>query len=61
MRASSLYAPTLRNTPAEAEIVSHQLMYRAGLIRKVAGGMYTFLPLLLTSIVGGEVEVNRTC
>ncbi|MDY4416625.1 proline--tRNA ligase [Selenomonas sp.] len=45
MRASSLYAPTLRNTPAEAEIVSHQLMYRAGLIRKVAGGMYTFLPL----------------
>ena len=45
MRASSLYAPTLRNTPAEAEIVSHQLMYRAGMIRKVAGGMYTFLPL----------------
>ena len=44
MRASNLYAPTLRNTPAEAEIVSHQLMYRAGMIRKVAGGMYTFLP-----------------
>ena len=45
MRASNLYAPTLRNTPAEAEIISHQLMYRAGMIRKVAGGMYTFLPL----------------
>lgn len=45
MRASNLYAPTLRNTPAEAEIVSHQLMYRAGMIRKVAGGMYTYLPL----------------
>jgi prolyl-tRNA synthetase len=45
MRASNLYAPTLRNTPAEAEIKSHQLMYRAGMIRKVAGGMYTFLPL----------------
>lgn len=46
MRASNLYAPTLRNTPARAEIVSHQLMYRAGMIRKVAGsGMYTFLPL----------------
>ena len=45
MRASNLYAPTLRNTPAETEIVSHQLMYRAGMIRKVAGGMYTFLPL----------------
>ena len=45
MKASNLYAPTLRNTPAEAEIVSHQLMYRAGMIRKVAGGMYTYLPL----------------
>lgn len=45
MRASNLYAPTLRNTPAEAEIASHQLMYRAGMIRKTAGGMYTFLPL----------------
>ena len=45
MRASNLYAPTLRNTPAEAEIASHQLMYRAGMIRKVAGGMYTYLPL----------------
>ena len=45
MRASNLYAPTLRNTPAEAEIVSHQLMYRAGLMRKSAGGMYNFLPL----------------
>jgi len=45
MRASILYAPTLRNTPAEAEIISHQLMYRAGMIRKSAGGMYNFLPL----------------
>ena len=45
MRASQLYAPTLRETPAEAEIVSHQLMLRAGLIRKAAGGFYTYLPL----------------
>ena len=36
MRASQLYAPTLRETPAEAEIISHQLMLRAGLIRKLA-------------------------
>ena len=43
MRASQLYAPTLRETPAEAEIVSHQLMLRAGLIRKAAGGFYTYL------------------
>ena len=50
MRASKLYAPTLRNTPAEAEIVSHRLMYRAGLIRKSAGGMYTFLPLAWRTI-----------
>ena len=45
MRASQLYAPTLRETPAEAEIISHQLMLRAGMIRKAAGGVYTYLPL----------------
>lgn len=45
MKATNLYAPTLRETPAEAELVSHQLMYRAGFIRKAAGGMYTYLPL----------------
>jgi prolyl-tRNA synthetase len=45
MRASQLYAPTLRETPAEAEVVSHQLMLRAGFIRKAAGGVYTYLPL----------------
>ena len=50
MRATNLYAPTLRNTPAEAEIASHQLMYRAGLIRKSAGGMYTYLPLAWRTI-----------
>ena len=45
MRASELYAPTLRESPAEAELLSHKLMFRAGLIRKAAGGMYTYLPL----------------
>ena len=45
MRVSQLYAPTLRETPAEAEIVSHQLMLRAGMIRKAAGGVYSYLPL----------------
>ena len=45
MRATNLYAPTLRNTPAEAVLASHRLMYRAGMIRKSAGGMYTYLPL----------------
>lgn len=45
MRTTNLYAPTLRQTPAEAEVVSHQLMMRAGMIRKAAGGVYTYLPL----------------
>ena len=45
MKASELYAPTLRAVPAEAELLSHKLMLRAGLIRKSAGGMYTYLPL----------------
>ena len=45
MKASELYAPTLRAVPAEAELLSHKLMLRAGLIRKAAGGMYSYLPL----------------
>lgn len=45
MRTTQLYAPTLRETPAEAEVISHQLMLRAGMIRKAAGGVYTYLPL----------------
>lgn len=45
MRTSKLYAPTLREIPAEAEVISHKLMLRAGMIRKAAGGLYTYLPL----------------
>lgn len=45
MKASQLFFPTLREVPAEAEIVSHQLLLRAGLIRKTAGGVYSYLPL----------------
>ena len=45
MRVSKLYAPTLREVPAEAEVVSHQLMLRAGFMLKAAGGIYTYLPL----------------
>ena len=45
MRASKLFAPTLREVPAEAEVVSHQLMLRAGMLRKAAGGIYNYLPL----------------
>ena len=50
LRASQLYAPTLREMPAEAELVSHKLMLRAGLVRKIAGGIYTYLPLAWRTI-----------
>ena len=50
LRASQLYAPTLREVPAEAELVSHKLMLRAGLVRKIAGGIYTYLPLAWRTI-----------
>ena len=45
MRASRLLFATLRETPADAEVISHQLMLRAGMIRKVASGLYNWLPL----------------
>lgn len=50
MRTTSLYAPTLREVPAEAEVKSHQLMLRAGMIRKAAGGLYTYMPLAWRTI-----------
>ncbi len=64
MRTSKLYAPTLRQTPAEAEVPSHQLMLRAGFIRKVAGGVYTYLPLAwrtlrkIEQIIREEIEAK---
>ncbi|MBS5501830.1 MAG: proline--tRNA ligase, partial [Eggerthella sp.] len=42
---SNLYVPTLKEDPADAEIASHKLLMRAGMIRKVASGFYAFLPL----------------
>ncbi len=50
MRWSQALIPTLKETPAEAEIVSHKLLLRAGLIRKLTGGLYTFLPLGLRAL-----------
>ncbi|MGI6576364.1 MAG: proline--tRNA ligase [bacterium] len=47
MRMSQLFAPTLRELPAEAETISHQYLLRAGMIRKVAAGIYSYLPLAL--------------
>lgn len=45
LRMSSLYAPTLKEDPAEAELASHRLLLRAGMVRKTAAGIYSFLPL----------------
>lgn len=45
MRASKLYAPTLKETPSDAEVVSHQLLTRGGYIRKLTAGVYDYLPL----------------
>lgn len=50
MKLSNLFMPTLREVPAEAEIVSHQLMMRAGLMRKLAAGVYSYLPLGLKTL-----------
>jgi prolyl-tRNA synthetase len=50
MRWSRLLLATLRDDPQEAEIVSHKLMVRAGLIRKLSGGLYTFMPLGLRAL-----------
>jgi prolyl-tRNA synthetase len=64
MRASKLFAPTLREAPAEAEAASHVLLLRAAFIRKVAAGIYTNLPLGVRSmrqieeIVRGEMDAT---
>src|SRR5271169_6279386 len=50
MKWTQTLIPTLREAPADAEIASHKLLLRAGLIRKLAGGVYTFLPLGLRSL-----------
>lgn len=45
MRVTNLWAPTLREVPAEAEVISHKLLVRGGFIRKSSAGVYTYLPL----------------
>jgi prolyl-tRNA synthetase len=63
MRVSQFFISTLREAPADAEIVSHQLMLRAGLIRRLAGGIYTWMPLGLRIVRKVEAivrdEMNR--
>ncbi|HUD47078.1 MAG TPA: proline--tRNA ligase [Candidatus Baltobacteraceae bacterium] len=59
MRWSQTFIPTLKETPAEAEIISHKLLLRAGLIRKLTGGLYTFLPLGLRALRKVEQIVRQ--
>ncbi len=49
-RMSRLYAPTLKEDPAEAELASHRLLLRAGMIRRTASGLYSYLPLAWRSL-----------
>lgn len=50
MRWTQYFIPTMKDTPSEAEIPSHRLMLRAGLIRRLSGGLYSYLPLGLRSL-----------
>ena len=63
MRFSQLLIPTLKEDPAEAEVISHKLLLRAGFIRKLTSGTYTYLPLGLAAIRKVEQiireEMNR--
>lgn len=59
MLATKLYAPTLREVPSDADVISQQYMLRAGFIRKMANGLYSFLPLAWKSIRKIEAIVRE--
>ena len=59
MRVSQFFLSTLKEAPADAEIVSHKLMLRAGLIRRLAGGIYTWLPLGLRVVRKVEAAIRE--
>lgn len=67
MKVSNMFVPTLRETPKEAEISSHKLMLRSGMIRKIAAGIYSFLPLgnrslrKVQQIVREEMDAAGAC
>ena len=64
MRTSQFFLPTLKESPADAKIISHQLMLRSGMIRKLASGLYSWLPLGLRVLRKAEAivreEMNRS-
>jgi len=63
MRMSQILIPTLKETPADAEVISHQLMLRAGMVRQLASGLYSWLPLGMRALRKFEhivrEEMNR--
>ena len=63
MRVSQFFLSTLKEAPSDAELISHQLMMRAGLIRRLAGGIYTLMPMGLRVVRKVEAivreEMNR--
>lgn len=58
-KMSKLYAPTLKEDPTDAELASHRLMLRAGLIRKGAAGLYSYLPLAWRSLLKIETIIRE--
>jgi prolyl-tRNA synthetase len=59
MRASKFFVSTLKEAPADAELVSHKLMLRAGLIRRLAGGIYSWMPLGLRVVRQVEAVIRE--
>ena len=59
MRASQFFISTLKEAPAEAELISHKLMLRAGLIRRIASGLYTWMPMGLRVVRNVEKIVRE--
>ncbi|MCX7203442.1 MAG: proline--tRNA ligase, partial [Burkholderiales bacterium] len=59
MKASQFLISTLKEAPTDAEVVSHQLMTRAGMIRKLAGGVYTYMPMGLRVIRKVEAIIRE--
>lgn len=59
MKASQLFFPTLRELPSEAEIISHQLLLRAGYMRKTGAGIYSYLPLAVRVLKKIEAIVRE--
>ena len=64
MLASKLYSPTLRELPADAVVMSHKYMLKAGMMRKIANGTYAYLPLACRAIEKVKKiireEINKT-